>query len=95
MNKPSNFRLLSRMVFAFQLSASSTAFCAEAPVNAARYQGKLFELIEPDEGKYDAAFARRFASMLEPYAKGHRNFRKRITNQRNFPATAQSCRAVR
>ena len=50
------------------------------PAQAARYKGKLFELIDPDEAKYDAAFARSFDAMLAPYAKLNRGLRNRITS---------------
>lgn len=73
-------RLLSCLAIALQLGVNSSAHCAESPATPARYQAKLFELIEADEAKYDPDFAKRFDDMLASYVKGHRNFSKRITS---------------
>jgi len=79
--KPNKYlRLSAALALTAQLGMITQAGAAQPLVGTTRYQAKLFELIEADEPKYDADFAKRFAGMLAPYNKEHRNFRKRITS---------------
>ncbi len=80
MTKPKYLHRLAVFSLIIHLGAMPFATGAENKQTGNRYQAKLFELIEADESKYDADFAKRFTTMLAPYAKDHRNFRKRITS---------------
>lgn len=63
------------------LTVSCTTQAAQPfPATALHYHAKLYELIEPDEAKYDMAFAKMFDTMLAPYARTHRGLRNRITS---------------
>jgi hypothetical protein len=78
------------------LLGNSLPSCAEEPVHIVSngealvrqpfpqrsvvLSAKLFELIEPDEAKYDADFSKAFAKLLAPYEKKVPNFRKRVTS---------------
>lgn len=50
------------------------------PTSLARYQARLFELIEPREKKYDAGFARQLRNLTAPQLAKNAKFLERLTS---------------
>ena len=48
------------------------------PAEAARYQARLFELVDPDEARFDAAFSKQLATLVAPQMKRQKNFLDRM-----------------
>lgn len=51
-----------------------------APADLARYQVRLFELIDKYRDRYDAAFTRQLRTLLAPQLKRQKNFLDRMTS---------------
>ncbi|MGI4846286.1 MAG: hypothetical protein ACRYF7_23590 [Janthinobacterium lividum] len=50
------------------------------PATLARYQARVFELIEPGENKYDAGFAHQLRSLVAPQLAKNAKFLARVTS---------------
>jgi hypothetical protein len=67
-----------------QEAASSAAKSAPqvheqaSPAEAARYQARVFELVDPDEARFDPVFSKKLVTLLAPQLKRQKNFLDRM-----------------